>query len=1108
MNRTRLVWRSLCHHWPTHAGVALGTAIGTAVIVGAMLVGDSVAHSLRRMAMQRLGGTRLALASGDRFFRDELAAEIGAELGADAAGVLRLQGLAARPDGTARANQVVVLGVGTRFGPLAGADPLPPALQPGDVVLNERLAAQLQVAVGDDVILRVVKPGTLPRDMPLAPGDDADARLHVRVRALAPDMGYGRFSLHASQVPPYNAFVSRQWLQQRTALAGRANLALLGAGPTTAQADAAIGRIWKAADAELELLDLGERGVELRSRRVFMDPPVGEALRGEATLRVLTYFVNDLSIGERHTPYSIVAAVQGPALEAALPLEPGHDGFPVDLADDQIVINRWLADDLGATLGDELTMRYDVPGDGRRLIERTAAFRVRAIVPLAGLAADRDLMPAFPGLTDADHCRDWEPGTAIDLDRIRDKDEHYWDEHRGTPKAFVTLATGQRLWSNRFGDLTAVRLAPGRPVDAVAARLAATLEPAAFGLIFDDVGAAAARASRDTQPFHLLFLSLSFFLVLAAVMLTGLLFVFNVEQRAAEIGLLLAVGWAPRAVRSLLWMEGVLLALIGALAGLVGGLLYTRAVLAALASVWRGAVAGAAITFHARAGTVAAGSVISVAIATGAMWLTLRRLRRFAAPQLLAAGVAASGLVPPTRGRGRAGLVVAGLVALVACGVLGLWRPQSGQAAASGFFGLGALALLGGLALTHALLVRAGSSRSDRALTLHGLAWRGAGRRRGRSLATVVLLACGVFLVASIGVHRLEADDEADRRPGGTGGFLFYGESALPLLRDLNEPAARSDYNLDEGDMQGVSIVPLRRREGDDASCLNLNRAQEPRLLGVAPALLDERGAFTFVQTMGGTPRARGWRVLEHDPDPRAPVPAVADAATVRWALQLKLGDVIAYRDERGRPFEVRIAGLLAGSMLQGDLLIAEDAFLRRFPGTSGHHVFLIDGPAGRASELRRTLARALEDVGLEITPAARRLAAFNAVQNTYLSIFQALGGLGLILGSVGLGTVVLRNVLERRAELALLSAVGLTRRRVQKLVLIEHVLLVVLGVGSGVIAAVVAVLPALLAPRAEVPYLATAATVAAIAASALLWVTLATFTALRGPLLGALRSE
>ena len=99
-------------------------------------------------------------------------------------------------------------------------------------------------------------------------------------------------------------------------------------------------------------------------------------------------------------------------------------------------------------------------------------------------------------------------------------------------------------------------------------------------------------------------------------------------------------------------------------------------------------------------------------------------------------------------------------------------------------------------------------------------------------------------------------------------------------------------------------------------------------------------------------------------------------------------------------------------------------------------------------------MSRALQDVGLELTPAAERLNAFNAVQNTYLGTFQILGGLGLLLGSAGLGVVVLRNVLERRGELGLLVAVGFRRRALQRLVLSEHGALLVLGLGIGIAAA------------------------------------------------------
>jgi len=60
--------------------------------------------------------------------------------------------------------------------------------------------------------------------------------------------------------------------------------------------------------------------------------------------------------------------------------------------------------------------------------------------------------------------------------------------------------------------------------------------------------------------------------------------------------------------------------------------------------------------------------------------------------------------------------------------------------------------------------------------------------------------------------------------------------------------------------------------------------------------------------------------------------------------------------------------------------------------------MFLLDAPSNRVADLSATLSRALQDVGLEMTPTVQRLNAFNAVQNTYLGTFQVLGGLGLLL--------------------------------------------------------------------------------------------------------------
>ena len=239
-----------------------------------------------------------------------------------------------------------------------------------------------------------------------------------------------------------------------------------------------------------------------------------------------------------------------------------------------------------------------------------------------------------------------------------------------------------------------------------------------------------------------------------------------------------------------------------------------------------------------------------------------------------------------------------------------------------------------------------------------------------------------------------------------------------------------------------------------------------------------------------------------------AEVPAIGDANSIEWALGRSVGDTLEYTDEYGRAFKVRLVGAVANSILQGSLIIDEAQFVKHFPSQSGYRMFLLDAPTNSLSRVSAALARGLQDVGLELAPAAQRLEAFNAVQNTYLGTFQILGGLGLLLGSAGLGVVVLRNVWERRGELGLFVAVGFRRRTLQRMVLVEHAALLGLGLSLGICAAAVAVLPALLSPGRQLPYGSLSLTLVAVALNGAVWTWLATRFALRGNLLAALRNE
>ncbi|MCB1212572.1 MAG: hypothetical protein KDK97_24820, partial [Verrucomicrobiales bacterium] len=222
------------------------------------------------------------------------------------------------------------------------------------------------------------------------------------------------------------------------------------------------------------------------------------------------------------------------------------------------------------------------------------------------------------------------------------------------------------------------------------------------------------------------------------------------------------------------------------------------------------------------------------------------------------------------------------------------------------------------------------------------------------------------------------------------GGFALIGESSLPVYEDLNTQAGWDAFGLDEELMPKVRVVPFRVREGDDASCLNLNRAQKPVLVAVEPGSME--GTFSFA--------SGSWDKLADS----SCVPAIADQATAMWGLGKGVGDTLDYQDSSGNTFQVKIVGLLAGSVLQGKMIVSEQAFLEKYPDAAGYRFFLIDTASDETEQVAAHLTRQLEQRGLALEPAKQRLELFLSVQNTYIGIFTVLGGLGVLLGTAGIG--------------------------------------------------------------------------------------------------------
>jgi putative ABC transport system permease protein len=881
MTLLKLVRRSLLFYWRTNLGVLLAVIVSTAVLTGALVVGDSVENSLKMMVNARLGETQLALRSRDRFFTSKLATKLAVQLNVMAVPVLQLKGLVTNTDGSQRANRIELLGVDKRFYEISsGQNPFSSNENLG-IVLNEPLAAKIGVGVGNEVVLRIGKPSLMPREIPLAPGTDLSLGFRLTVTAIADSEQFGRFSLQSNQISPLNAFVPLLWLQEQLNRAGQVNMLLIApseVGELTLQAaNDALQKNWELADAGLELRRLAAQDVlELRSSRIFIDGPVGQAAMesDKAAVGILTYFVNELRAGQKTTPYSMVTALSKSS--------GGDSIIPEDMGDEEIIINEWLAEDLNVKKGDLIEADYFVVSNRRKLEEQTSQLRIREIVPTEEMIADTELMPDFPGLAEAENCRDWEPGIPIDLNKIRDKDETYWDRFRGTPKAFVTLHAGRKMWSNRYGDLTAIRY----PLEAdreqiLTEEILSRISVASLGLFFQNARTTGLKASGEGTDFGQLFIGFSMFLIFAALILLGLLFIFGVEKRATQAGMLLAVGYKHKQIRRLFLIEGAILAIVGTIAGTITGLLYTKFIIYGFTSLWRDAVSASTIVFYASQSTLLAAGFAGIIVSMAAIWLSLCKKLRRSPQQLLDENLQWQFFTSKTFSRVRLWFFVAAIAAAGA--IVLIVAAGTGKSSTSAFFSAGALLLVGSIALVHGLLHITAGIGQKTVETISGLGLRNSTRRSGRSLAVVAILASGVFLVIAVGANRHDPLAHAESRDSGTGGFVLFGESSIGILDDLNSLGGRKLHGLENEELEDVKIVQLRVNDGDDASCFNLNRAQQPRTLGVRPEQFQQRGAFLFKKEINVNGET-GWNLLNLNLGTDV-VAAIGDEATVRWAL-------------------------------------------------------------------------------------------------------------------------------------------------------------------------------------------------------------------------------
>lgn len=1105
MTLFRLVSRSLRHYWRTALLVVLGLMVASGVITGSLVIGDSMRGSLRDSALGRLGNIDHALVA-PRLFRSSLASSLSQRLSPGVvASALQTTGAAGNAESEATTPGVTVWGVGDDFWRFySGAAP---ALADGQVAVNAALARDLGVSVGGLLLLTVNRPAQVSTDSIFghrAISEVADT-LRVTVQAVLPDNGCGDLRLDAQSARPRNAFVSREWLAGHLGQAGKANV-LLAATPAADDAAlaAALAQAGTLADYGLTVrakpvrLYVYSDALTLSEAQVQAVREAAEVVGGGAK-ESLIYLATRLRTGAREAAYSVIVGF------ARLSFAGGELNAPPP---GQVFLNDWLAADLQVKVGGTVDLEYLIPAADGSYPTRSKRLKVAAIVATSGPGADPAFMPDYKGLTDAADMGSWKPPFPVDLSRITPRDDEYWKLYRAAPKAFLNIADVRAMWREAAPDAppgaatsVQVEMPSMLRLDFTSEfekQLLGRLKPEQAGMVFQPVRARALQSSQGTSDFGGLFLGLSMFLVAAGAALAGMLLRLSLDRRAGQIGLMLATGLPERLVRRTLLAEGLALTVAGTALGVPAGVLYAAVILKALGLWWHGALGSTpALWLHVGGGSLGIGVASGLLVGGLTSHLSLRGLLGKPVLDLLAGWQALREPVQEPLRRLKIILtaVLAMALTLVLLSLLG-----------TALSGVIAFFLVGLLLLVAALIgFRLGFGRAWlRALRrkLWSLAWRNAGGNGPRSLLVIGLLASATFMIVAVAANtrdltRLNTRD----RQSGSGGFSLVATSTVPLTYDLATAEGRTNLGIgpdDEALLAQCEIISLLESPGEDISCLNLSRAQAPRLLGVPQKLID-RGGFRFTSPCE-------WQRLQQ-PAGEGAIPTFGDADSVMWSLHSGLGKV--YETEASaRPVKLRFDGLLPGSIFARELLISESNFRRLHPTVATPSYFLIETPQGQEQAVAEALRRDLGDLGLQVKTTAEVLAEFSAVQNTYLSMFLALGGMGLLLGTVGIVTVIMRSVLERRRELALMAATGFDHKQLTRLLLLEHGGLLVAGLVVGTVAALVAVAPQLRQAQAAVNWPTLLAMLLAVLVVGLAASVLAVRTALRGSLLEALRSE
>jgi putative ABC transport system permease protein len=517
----------------------------------------------------------------------------------------------------------------------------------------------------------------------------------------------------------------------------------------------------------------------------------------------------------------------------------------------------------------------------------------------------------------------------------------------------------------------------------------------------------------------------TFLLVFAAVaMIVGTFLIINtfsilVAQRSRELALLRALGASKRQVNRAVLAEAAVVGFVASTVGIAAGYLLALGLKSLFGRF--GLDIGNA-SFPLRPRTIIVSYIVGLVVTLIAAYLPARHASRISPVAAMRDEVA----LPETSLRRR---VIIGTV-LIALGVasMALGFAGSGSSALL-MIGLGMLSILIGVSLLAPMIgrpvIRAlGFVYVKLFKTVGLLARENSLRNPRRTAATASALMIGLALVALMSILGQSTNASTDKAINQTLTADFVVSNAVG---GSFSPAVGDEIEK----LNGIETVARFRQangkvDGKDAFL----GAADPSTLGAGLRLQMAAGGLS-----GLTPKT-----------------ILVDKRTAK-GRQYQVGDTVRLKLQGGTQ-RLRVGGIFtASAALPANYIVTFQTLVRGGVKPADSLLYIRADPSADLTQIHDEINAITKDLPTVTLKDQQQFADEQKKQvNTLLYLIYALLGLAVIIAVLGIVNTLALSVIERVHEVGLLRAVGMARRQLRWMVLLESVAIAVLGAVLGIV--------------------------------------------------------